>query len=78
MFSHEMDRIWKKEMHAAELHNLYSTTNIIYDDQIKDIGRAYSMHGRDEKCIQNFRWKSVKTTWEPRCTWENNIKMDLK
>jgi hypothetical protein len=42
--------------HNVELHNLYASPN----DQIKknEIGGAYSTHGRDEKCIQKFGWKS--------------------
>jgi hypothetical protein len=39
------------------------------------------MHDRGEKCIQNFRWKTLKgrePVRKPRNRWENNIKMDLK
>jgi len=34
--------------------------HIILGDQIKEdeIGRACIMHGRDEKCIQCFGWKT--------------------
>jgi hypothetical protein len=47
-----------------ELHTLYSS-NTVNDDQIK-MGRAYCVHGRDEKCMQKFSWKIVRgdPTWE--------------
>lgn len=34
-------------------------TKYCYGDQIKenDMGRAYSMHERDEISLQNFNWK---------------------
>jgi hypothetical protein len=42
--------------------------------------RAYTLHGRDEKCIENFGLKSVgkRPHGRPRCRWENNIRMDLR
>jgi hypothetical protein len=45
-----------------------------------DMSGAYSMHRRDEKCIQNFCQKSEgkRPLRRPRCRWEDNIKIDLK
>jgi len=43
-----------------ELHNLYALPNIIWVIKSRWIwlGEARSTHGRDEKCIQYFDWKS--------------------
>jgi hypothetical protein len=40
-------------------HQLAHFTKYYYGGQIKadEMGRASSMHERDEKCIQNFGWK---------------------
>jgi hypothetical protein len=37
------------------------------------------MHGRDEKCIQNFdpKIQREETTWETMYRSDNNIKLDL-
>jgi hypothetical protein len=56
---------WRK-LHNDEIHNLYSSQNIIRG-QIKDeIRGEYSTHGRDKKCIQNFGRKASKeeAAWE--------------
>jgi len=43
-----------------EFIKLYSSPSIIKSDQIKEdnMGGVYSMHGKDEKCIQNFGQKT--------------------
>jgi hypothetical protein len=41
---------WRR-LHNEELHDLFTSSNIIRVD------RAGNMHGKDEKCIQNFGWK---------------------
>jgi hypothetical protein len=37
-------------------------------------------HGRDERCIQYFGWKTQrdKTTQKTRHGWEHNIRMDFR
>jgi hypothetical protein len=44
------------KLHNEELHSLYSSPNIIMVNSIKEdyMSRECSMHGGDEKCIQNF------------------------
>jgi len=38
------------------------------------------MHGRDEKFIQNFGWKTQRERplRRPRNRWEHNIRLDLR
>jgi hypothetical protein len=38
------------------------------------------MHGKDEKCIQNFGQKTQMKNplVRQRCRWEDNIRMDLR
>jgi hypothetical protein len=60
---------------TCTLHQYYS------GDQIKEdeMGGACSTHGRDEKCIQYFGGKPEgKRLGRPRCTWEDNIRMELR
>jgi hypothetical protein len=51
-------------------------------DEVKEdkIGRACSMHDKDEKCIQNFGWETLReeTAWKTRYRWEDNIRMGLR
>jgi len=54
---------------AYEEHcNLYISPNITWSVLVKEgeMGRACSMYGRDEKCIQYFDQKTCKeeTTWK--------------
>jgi hypothetical protein len=61
----EEDRSWRK-FHNDELHNLYSSLNIVRDLIEEDeVGRTCGMHGEGERCLQGFGW-------------EDNIKMDLR
>jgi hypothetical protein len=43
-----------------------------------EMGREYSMHGRDEKFVQFFYQKSggKRLCGRPRCRWKDNIRMD--
>jgi hypothetical protein len=43
---------WRK-LRNEELHNLYSSPNIIKNDQVKEdeISRACSTNGGDEECV---------------------------
>ena len=47
---------WRK-LRNAELHALFSSSNIIRNFKIKttEIGRTCSMYGAIQKCIQRFR-----------------------
>jgi hypothetical protein len=44
---------------SVSVHNLYFSANVIRLTKFKmdEMGRACSMHGKDEKCVQNFDWK---------------------
>jgi hypothetical protein len=48
-----------RKLHSADLHNLYSSPDIIKADQIKEneVGEACGTHGRGEKCVQGFGGK---------------------
>jgi hypothetical protein len=48
----EVAGVWRR-LHSEELHNLYTSPNVVLGDQIKgdEMGRICNMHGRDEKCI---------------------------
>jgi hypothetical protein len=60
---------WRK-LHNEELHNLYSSPDIIRKSQVKvnEVGEACSMHGRREKSVQGFGGKArrKKTTWKTK------------
>jgi hypothetical protein len=48
---------WRR-LHNVELHNLYASSNIIGVIKSRKVRwKGHSMHGIDEKCIQNFGWK---------------------
>jgi hypothetical protein len=44
------------------------------------VGKSHSAHGGDEKCTQNFVWKSEgkRPHARPRRKWEENIQIDLR
>jgi hypothetical protein len=46
-------------MHDEDLHDLYLSLMLYKTDEMKEgaMGNACSMHGRGEKCIENFGWK---------------------
>jgi hypothetical protein len=46
---------WRK-LHNMELHKLYSSPNIIVVIKLRRM--RWVGHGRNEKCIQNFSWKT--------------------
>jgi hypothetical protein len=56
---------WKK-LHSGELHNLYSTSDIIRQIKENEVGGAYGTHGRGEKGVQGFGGKARRkeTTWK--------------
>jgi hypothetical protein len=45
---------WRR-LHNEELHNLYVSPDII---RVDNIGGACSTHGRGEKCMLCFGWKT--------------------
>jgi hypothetical protein len=53
----EVTGSWRK-LHNEELRNLCFSPNIIRVIKEDEMYGAYSTHGRDEKSIQNFDWKT--------------------
>jgi len=41
------------------------------------MGGEYNTNWRDEKCINNFGWKS-RPPERPRREWEDNIRLDFR
>ena len=67
---------WRK-LHNAELHALYSSSNII-----RSLKSRLSTYGTVQKCIE-YRVLVGKTegkrpSGRPRRRWEDNIKMELR
>jgi hypothetical protein len=60
---------WRK-LHSGELHNLYSSPDIIRQIKIKEneVGGARDTHGRGEKRIRGFGGKAgrKKSTWKSK------------
>jgi hypothetical protein len=50
---------WRK-LHSGELHNLYSSPDIIRQNQIKEneVGGVCGTHGSGEKIVQGFGGKA--------------------
>jgi hypothetical protein len=61
----ELTGQWRK-LHNEELHNLYSSPDYYYADQIEEneVGGPCGTHERGEKCVQGFGGKArrEKTT----------------
>jgi hypothetical protein len=58
---------WRK-LHNEELHNLYSSPDMIRQVKANEVGRACSTHGRGEKSVQGFGGKArgKETTWKTK------------
>jgi hypothetical protein len=60
---------WRK-LHNEELHNLFSSSDIIRAGQVKanEVGRACGTLGRGEKSVQSFGEKARRkeTTWKTK------------
>jgi hypothetical protein len=48
---------WRK-LHSEELHNLYSSPDIIRQVEANEVGGACGTHGRGEKSVQGFGGKA--------------------
>jgi hypothetical protein len=48
---------WRR-LRSEELHNLYSSPDIIRQVRANEVGRAYGTHGRREKSVQGFGGKA--------------------
>jgi hypothetical protein len=80
---------WRK-LHNEELHNLYSSPDIITHPQISlgkssqvkanEVGGAGGMHGRGEKVYKVLLGKpdGKRPLGRPRRRWEDGIRMDLR
>jgi hypothetical protein len=49
----EMTGEWRK-LHSEELHNLYSSPDIIRQVKANKVGGAYGTHRKGEKSVQGF------------------------
>jgi hypothetical protein len=47
----------RRKLHNEELHNLYSSPDIIVESSDEKVG-AYITHGRGEEGLQTFSWKA--------------------
>jgi hypothetical protein len=72
----EEDGSWRK-LHNDELHNLYSSANIVR--VVKSRRMRWVGHGGGERCFQGFGWpKGKRPLGRPRRSREGNITMDLR
>jgi hypothetical protein len=83
MFGSTKDEVtgeWRK-LHNVELHNLYSSSNIVRLIQSRmrwagHVARMGELRGAYGVLAGNPEGESP--LWRPRCRWEDNIKMDFK
>jgi hypothetical protein len=77
----EEDRSWRK-LHNDELHNLYSSPNIIRvikSRRMRWVGHVARMgEGRGVYRVLVGRPEGKRPLGRPRRRWEDNIKMDLR
>jgi hypothetical protein len=60
IFAHKMDEVtgeWRK-LHNEELHNFYSSLDIIRQVKANEVGGTCGTHERGEKCVQGFGGKA--------------------
>jgi hypothetical protein len=78
--SHEVTGGWRK-LHNEELHNLYCSPNIIRvikSRRMKWAGHVARMREmRNAHRILVRKHEGKRPLGRPRCTWEENIKLDL-
>jgi hypothetical protein len=76
----EEDGSWRKPCND-ELHNLYSSPNIIRvikSRRMRWAGHVAHMEGRGVYWVLVGRPEGKRPLGRPRHRWENNIKMDLR
>jgi hypothetical protein len=58
---------WRK-LHSEELHNLYSSPDIVSQVKANEVGGACGTHGRGEENVQDFGRKARRkeTTWKTK------------
>jgi hypothetical protein len=58
----------RRKLHNEELHNLYSSPDIIRQVKANEVGRACGTHERREKSVQGFDGKArgKETTWKTK------------
>jgi hypothetical protein len=68
---------WRK-LHSEELHNLYSSPDIIRQVKENEVGGTCGTHGREES-VYGFVGKAKRNRplERPRRRWEDEIRMDL-
>jgi hypothetical protein len=75
------DGLWRK-LHNNELHNLYSSLNIvkvIKSRRIRWVGcMAHMREGRNVYRVFVGRPEGRRPLGRPRHRWENNIRLDLR
>jgi hypothetical protein len=84
IFGSERDEVtgeWRK-LHNGELHNLYSSPDIIR--HIKSRRMRWAGHvarmgeGRNVYSVLMGKLKGKRPLERPRCRWEDGVKMDLR
>jgi hypothetical protein len=70
---------WRK-LHNEELHNLYSSPDIIRQVKANEVGGSCGTHGKEEKSVQGYGGKpeGKRPLGRPRRRWEDGIRMDLR
>jgi hypothetical protein len=71
---------WRK-LHNEELHNLYSSTNIIRmiePRRMRLAGRVARIEKTNAYRIYVGKPEGKRPLGRPICTWKNNIKMNLR
>jgi hypothetical protein len=58
----------RRKLHSEELHNLYSSPDIIRQVKVNEVAGACGMHGRGEKSVHSFGGKARRkeTTWKTK------------
>jgi hypothetical protein len=67
----------ESRLKTKELHNLYSSPDIISQVKANEVGGACGTHGRGEKSVQGFGGKARRkeTTWKTKAWvggWDQN------